>query len=93
MQRDATSAVILLGTELEDEDIDLVRRLSYPFVLIDYWNEDMTFDAVLINNEDAARIATEYLIGKGHKKIGYLKGSFRIKPFRSRYNGYRHALD
>ena len=90
---DKTSAVILLGTELEDEDIDLVRRLPHPFVLIDYWNEDMSFDAVLINNEDSARIATEYLMQKGHKKIGYLKGNFRIKPFRSRYIGYKRAMD
>ncbi len=90
---DKTSAVILLGTELEDEDIDLVRRLPHPFVIIDYWKEDMSFDTVLINNADAARMATEYLVEKGHKKIGYLKGSFRIKPFRSRYAGYKNALD
>ena len=90
---DKTSAVILLGTELEDEDIDLVRRLPHPFVIIDYWKEDMSFDTVLINNADAARMATEYLVETGHKKIGYLKGSFRIKPFRSRYAGYKNALD
>ena len=53
----------------------------------------MSFDTVLINNADAARMATEYLVEKGHKKIGYLKGSFRIKPFRSRYAGYKNALD
>lgn len=90
---DKTSAVILLGTELEDEDLDLVRRLPHPFVLIDYWKEDMSFDAVTINNDDSARLATEYLIGKGHRKIGYLKGSFRIKPFRSRYAGYKLAME
>ena len=39
----------------------------------------MSFDTVLINNADAARMATEYLVEKGHKKIGYLKGSFRIR--------------
>ena len=90
--KDQGSAVILLGTELEDEDIELVRRLPKPFVIIDYWKEDMTFDAVLINNADSARMATEYLIAKGHREIGYLKGEFRIKPFRSRYTGYQTAL-
>ncbi len=90
---DRTSAVILLGTELEDCDIDLIRSLSFPFVVIDYWKEDMSFDAVLINNADSARMATEYLLSKGHRRIGYLAGSFRIKPFRSRFYGYKSALD
>lgn len=89
---DRSSALILLGTEMEDEDIDLIRRLPQPFVVIDYWKEDMTFDAVLINNADSARMATEYLIEKGHREIGYLKGEFRIKPFRSRYAGFETAL-
>jgi LacI family transcriptional regulator len=86
------AALILLGTEIEDEDIDLIRSLPDPFVVIDYWKEDMTFDAVLINNADSARMATEYLARNGHTKIGYLKGEFRIKPFRSRYVGYQTAL-
>ena len=47
---------------------------------------------MLINNADSARMATEYLIGRGHRQIGYLQGSMRIKPFRSRRVGYQTAL-
>lgn len=90
---DRSAGIILLGTELEDEDIGLIRRLPSPYVVIDYWKEDMSFDALLINNGDSARLATEYLIENGHRRIGYLKGSFRIKPFRSRYSGYKVAMD
>ena len=90
---DRSAAIILLGTELEDEDIGLIRALPFPYVVIDYWKEDMFFDAVLINNADSARMATEYLLGKGHRRIGYLAGSFRIKPFRSRFYGYKSALE
>jgi len=90
---DRTSAIILLGTELEDEDIDLIRALPFPYVVIDYWKEDMTFDSVLINNADSARMATEYLLSKGHRKIGYIAGNFRIKPFRSRFAGFKTALE
>ena len=38
-------------------------------------------------------MATEYLLRKGHKKIGYLRGGFRIKAFRSRAVGYATALN
>ena len=34
----------------------------------------------------------EYLIQKGHRKIGYLKGDYRIKAFCYREYGYERAL-
>lgn len=92
LMSDKASAVILLGTEMMDADIELIRGMTCPFIVIDYWKEDMSFDAMLINNADSARMATEYLIANGHKEIGYLRGGFRIKPFRSRSAGYQTAL-
>ena len=63
-----------------------------PFLMLDYWAWDMSFNGVLINNADSARIAVEYLIKKGHTEIGYLQGNFRIKAFRSRAVGYATYL-
>ncbi len=92
LQNDRDSAVILLGTELMDEDVDLIRGMSCPLVVIDYWKEGMSFDAMLINNADSARMATDYLISKGHTEIGYLQGKQRIKPFRSRASGFQTSM-
>lgn len=41
----------------------------------------MSFDAMLINNADSARMATEYLIANGHKEIGYRLGRFQDQTF------------
>lgn len=87
-----SSAVILLGTELDNEDLVYFQSAKCPFLILDYWSSDMTFNGVLINNADSARLAVEYLIQKGHQEIGYMNGSFRIKAFRSRYVGYQIAL-
>lgn len=92
MLNDTASAVILLGTELMGNDIEIYRGAKCPFLLFDYFDSEMTMDGVLINNTDSARVATEYLIDKGHKKIGYLRGDFRIQAFRSRAAGYLRAL-
>lgn len=92
IQNDKSAAVILLGTEMTDDDTDLIRGLSVPFIVIDYWKSDMAYNSLLINNADAARMATEYLIHKGHQEIGYLRGDYRICPFRNRSSGYRSAL-
>lgn len=90
---DKSSAIILLGTELSMEDLEIFRGAKCPFLLLDYWASDMSFNGVFINNEDSARMAVEYLIGKGHKKIGYIRGNFRIKAFRSRASGYQIGMN
>lgn len=89
---DTCSAVVLLGTELMEGDLEIFKSAKCPFLLFDYWDSNMEFDAVLINNADSARLATEYLYEKGHSKIGYLRGKYRIKAFRSRHVGYAVAM-
>ncbi|MDD3217637.1 MAG: LacI family DNA-binding transcriptional regulator [Lachnospiraceae bacterium] len=89
---DTSSAIILLGTELLDDDIAPYKTSKSHILCLDYSNSDMDFDCVLINNSDSAKMATEHLIDRGHREIGYLRGSFRIKPFRSRAVGYARAL-
>lgn len=91
--QDKDSAVILLGTELMEDDLKPFYGVNCPFLLLDNWSDDMAFNGVLINNADSARCATEYLIRKGHRDIGYLRGNFRIKAFRSRAVGYQVALN
>ncbi len=90
---DTSSGVIVLGTELMDEDWEIYKGAKCPLLILDSWSSDMGFNGVLINNSDSARVAVEYLIGKGHKEIGYLRGSFRIKAFRARMVGYKTAMN
>ena len=92
LREDKSSAVILLGTEMTAEDIDVIRAITTPLVVIDYWNKAEDFDAVLINNTDSAQMAAEYLLKMGHRKIGYLRSKFRYVPFQERELGFRRAL-
>jgi LacI family transcriptional regulator len=89
---DKTTAVIMLGTEAMDEDFESFLNAKCPMVILDSWSTSMNFNGILINNSDSAKNAVEYLIKKGHREIGYLKGRFRIKAFNSRANGYSRAL-
>ena len=90
---DTTSAVALMGAELMEEDLEPFKNIKCPFLTVDYWSANMNFDGVSINNSDSARLATEYLWNKGHRKIGYLRGKFRIKAFRSRAVGFTIAMN
>lgn len=89
---DKSTAIVLYGSELTDEEAGVFRKAKTPFLVLDYWNHDMSFNGVFINNADAARMAGEYLIKKGHREIGYLKGNYRIKAFGSRSVGLQIAL-
>lgn len=84
--------IILLATEMQEEDFPAFHRCKCPLVLLDGWSEKLSFDGVLINNYDAVRHAMDALLNKGHRRIGYVCGNVRIKAFRDRELGFRQAL-
>jgi LacI family transcriptional regulator len=92
MLNEPGTAIILLGTELMPEDLELYKAAESPLLLLDYWNFDMDFNGVIINNADSVRIAVNHLCSKGHTEIGYMKGKFRIYNFEQRQAGYYSAL-
>ncbi|MFA6849024.1 MAG: LacI family DNA-binding transcriptional regulator [Selenomonadaceae bacterium] len=89
---DTTAAILLVGTELSETDARVFQDASVPLVLLDCWFENLSFNAVLMNNADSVFQAVNYLIGRGHRQIGYLKGGVRIQNFKYRAEGYERAL-
>ena len=89
---DTTSGLIVIGSELEEEELDRFRIAKCPVMLIDYWCNDMSFNSLMANNSASMVQVVEYLVKKGHKKIGYLRGKIRIYPFRARSSALRSAL-
>ena len=89
---DASSAVVLLGTEMAEEDYDLFRDAKVPFVVVDGWSDHLFFESIVTSNENSALRAVSYLIKMGHREIGYIAGTYRIKNFPLRERGYRRAM-
>ena len=48
---DPNGGIILLATEMQEEDFQLFRRCKSPLILLDGWSERYPFDGVLINNQ------------------------------------------
>lgn len=84
--------ILLLATEMSQEDFAPFLKLTCPLVVLDCYYENLPLDTVLINNVQGAYVATTYLAESGFKKIGYLKSSFRIANFDERADGYYKAL-
>ena len=63
-----------------------------PVVLIDRVVDDVRFDAVVVDNTNAAYHAVEQLIIKGHRRIAMIAGPQHIYTARERLKGYRRVM-
>jgi LacI family transcriptional regulator len=64
-----------------------------PIVSIDPLASNPNFPAVHATNYQGALDAMEYLIGLGHKRIGYIGGRAELESASRRLKGYRDALE
>jgi LacI family transcriptional regulator len=84
--------IILLGTEMKEEDFRPFSQLSIPLVLLDNYFETTTKDCVLINNSHGSYNATNYLISRCKAQPGYLHSSYMINNFSERAEGFFKAV-
>lgn len=92
LTNDLSAAIVLVGTGLVKEDYDLFLSCKNRIIVMDGWSKFHPFASVLIDNEDLAETAVNYLLEKGHRKIGYLRSQRRLNNFSEREDGYYKAL-
>lgn len=85
-------AVILQATEMDAKNVAPFAAFGVPLVLLDYYDDTLEQDCVMINNVQGAYRATTELIRAGHRLPGYLRSSVEIGNFRERADGYYKAL-
>jgi LacI family transcriptional regulator len=83
--------VILVGV-MKQPFIDRLCKTKLPVVVIDPKIPLDNISQVLIDNEYGAFMATQYLINKGHRHIGFVSGDLERLSFRQRFFGYQKAL-
>lgn len=72
--------------------IAVLTQMDFPFVLIDHQGSGEPCPAVGATNWQGAYNATEYLIGLGHRRIGFITGSLDLGAAVDRLEGYKAAL-
>src|SRR5690606_33606687 len=81
-----TDGVILVAPSVVD------APHTGPLVAVDPHLGASHLPSVDADNLKGARMATEYLISLGHRRIGFLAGRSDLEPARLREQGYRDAL-
>ena len=92
MVRLGCRGILLLGTEMAEEDFKPFLNLPVPVVVVDNCFENRSTDCVIIDNVQGAFFAANYLIRKRKKQPGYLKSSYPIKNFEQRSDGFYQAV-
>ena len=68
-----------------------LRQRKVPFVLVDRFFPESELPSVRVDDLAVGRIATEFLIGLGHRRIAHLEGP-SLSPGALRWRGYLEAL-
>ena len=85
--------LIVSGPRSDDAQLPRLAEEGVPIVLLGQLNE-VDFNFVDVDNIGAARMATEHLIGLGHRRIGLITNAPRqYTACRDRLQGYRLALE
>lgn len=90
---DHVAGLLLLGGGLiTDALIGQLRLSGTPIALVDNYSHKGDTLSVHSDHYGAGFLATEYLIGRGHRRIGFISGPAKYKPLVDRYAGYCAAL-
>ena len=91
-QNRGVDGIIIVGT-YPGENLNALKRAGVPIVLVDSYVKDPDFHTIGIEDKEGARMATRYLIEKGHRRIAFISGSIREYGVNiKRYQGYCDAL-
>ena len=88
----STAGVILLGTELENEDMERFSRISKPLVVVDNSSWGLPISAVTMHNWDSIAAVVEHLRSLGHRDIGFLYNSIPSSNDRDRRSAFEDSL-
>ena len=83
--------LILTTVALKMKTIEYLLDRGFPFILIDCKLDTPGVNYVVNDDYFGAKLATEYLIGLGHKKIFFL-GDRKLLSLRERLRGFKDTL-
>lgn len=83
--------LIVLG-QMKAEYLLFIKNTGIHTVYLDFYNKTIDVDAVITDNIYGEYLLTNYLIGKGHKKIAFVGNIYTTASILDRYLGYYRSL-
>ncbi len=84
--------LLLIAPALEPELVARIAESGVPAVVIDPRQQTPSIPSVGARNYDGVMAATEWLLDRGHSRIGFIGGTESFSSSAERFEGYRDAL-
>lgn len=85
--------LIFTSEVLKEEYYEYIKKMNIPIVLLATESKDFPIPYVKVDDYQASYSAVQYLIKKGHTKIGMISGSqFDLIAGKPRIQGFKQAL-
>ncbi|NML18055.1 LacI family DNA-binding transcriptional regulator [Azohydromonas sp. G-1-1-14] len=88
----SVDALIVANTRLADERIRFLQQRKFPFVAYGRTDSAMPYAWFDFDNEAGARLATERLLGFGHRRIALIHAPVSMTFAAQRHAGYLAAM-
>jgi LacI family transcriptional regulator/LacI family repressor for deo operon, udp, cdd, tsx, nupC, and nupG len=92
MEAESVDGIILPPIHERDPAVLRVAQRGVPIVCVDRALADAAIDKVEIDNHRGALDAAAHLLGRGHRRIGFISGPADSSTGRERLAGFRAAL-
>lgn len=92
MLADQVDGIILASISLSNTLVSRVRKSGIPCVLFNRGQSDPDTSMVTASNFDGGKLATEFLIKGGHRRIAHLAGWREALNANERQNGFLAAM-
>ena len=84
--------LIIASTQQNHKDIEQLKKINFPFVLIDRHYPKIETNYVIVDNYGGVKKATEHLLKLGRHKIGFVSLNAGLEALKQRLKGYKDAL-
>ena len=85
--------LIIASSQKNQEDIRSLKRMNFPFVLVDRHYPEIETCFVGVDNTESTARMVEHLVKLGRKRIGFISLKCCLEVIRERLQGYWQAMD
>ncbi|MDY5964258.1 MAG: LacI family DNA-binding transcriptional regulator [Peptostreptococcus porci] len=86
--------IVIISWDIDEELVNVLENIGIPVVFVSKMTGNFDIYNVSIKNAPATKEMTNFLIGKGHKRIGLIRTNLNVPEIADeRLNGYKEALE
>ncbi|TGG95469.1 LacI family DNA-binding transcriptional regulator [Natronospirillum operosum] len=94
LQQRQCDALIIHAKGLSDERLQAVAKGSTPVIFVNRLVPGFEHRSIYLDNVHGAYLATRHLLGRGHRKIAFIRSNLdHVADVSERLSGYRKALE